>query len=232
MVRKPIKGSVIDVEGGDGSGKGTQVKFLSDRLVSLGYNVAIFDFPRYGEFYGKEVGRLMRGAYGPLDKVDPFLAALLYAGDRLEALPEIKYDLESGAVVLCNRFVSSNLAHGAAKYQDMASAIKFIAKVEYMEYGINRLPVPDLQLFLDVPPEGARRMLASKGEREYMGGRGIDLAEADLSHQEKARMMYQWLCENREGFVRVDCGLETEGIKSRKEVEALIWGEVNKKFIL
>lgn len=231
MDRKPIKGALIVFEGGDGSGKGTQVSLLKERLEGRGHYVKVYDFPRYERFFGQEVGALMRGDYGPLNKVHPFLAAMLYAGDRLDAAPQMRVDLK-GCVVLCNRYVSSNLAHGAAKCSDLDSAVRFIQKVEFMEYGINNLPQPDLQLFLDVPAEGAVRMLSTKGERVYMGGRGMDLAEADLGHQEKVGMMYRWLCENRRGYVRIDCALEFGEVKTKEEIEALIWDEINRHFVV
>ncbi len=232
MDRKPIRGALIVFEGGDGTGKGTQVERLTEKFQGLGYAVSVFDFPRYDTFYGQEVGRLMKGGYGPLNQVHPFLAAMLYAGDRLDAAPQMRADLHGRRVVLCNRYVASNLAHGGAKHTDIAEAVRFIQKVEFMEYGVNDLPRPDLQLFLDVPAEGARRMLTTKGERIYMEGKGIDLAEADLNHQEKTGMMYRWLCMNRPGFARVDCALESGEVRTKEEIEALIWGEINRNFVV
>lgn len=232
MDRKPIRGSLIVLEGGDGSGKGTQVGRLMERLSSLDIPVAIFDFPRYDTFYGQEVGRLMNGGYGPLNQVHPFLAAMLYAGDRLDAAPTMKEDLKAGYVVLCNRYVASNLAHGAAKFTDMVQALNFISKVEYMEYGVNNLSRPDLQMFLDVTVLQAKEMLATKGEREYMGGKGVDQAESDLTHQEKAVMMYRWLCENRPGFVRIECERLGDSEKEKEVRHELIWAEINKHFVV
>ena len=232
MDRKPIEGSLIVLEGGDGSGKGTQVDLLKDRLEESGYTVRVYDFPRYDTFFGQEVGALMRGEYGSLNKVHPFLAAMLYAGDRLDAAPQMKADLKGGCVVLCNRYVASNLAHGGAKYLSMAEAARFIQKVEFMEYGANNLPVPDLQLFLDVPVEYAQEMLASKGERVYLRGKGVDLAEADLGHQEKAVWMYRWLCENRQNFVRIECEQLGDVDVEKEFRHELIWAEICHSFVV
>ncbi len=223
---------MIVLEGGDGSGKGTQLARLAERLLGLSLAVAIYDFPRYDSFYGQEVGRLMKGGYGPLNQVHPFLAAMLYAGDRLDAAPQMRADLHSRRVVLCNRYVASNLAHGGAKHANTEEAVRFIQKVEYMEYGVNDLPRPDLQLFLDVPAEHAREMLATKGEREYLGGKGFDLAEADLGHQEKAVMMYRWLCENRPNFVRIECERLGDVEREKEARHELIWEELERHFIV
>lgn len=232
MDRINIGGKLVVLEGGDGSGKGTQVGRLTERLRGLGHDVSIFDFPRYGTFYGQKVGMLLNGGFGRLSEVPPFLAAMLYAGDRLDAAPQMRSDLAGRGVVLCNRYVASNLAHGGAKYTDVNEALAFIQDVEFMEYGVNALPRPDLQLFLDVPAVHAQEMLMTKGEREYMGGKGLDLAEADLSHQEKTVMTYRWLCENRPNFVRIEC-TKLGDVEKEKEIRhELIWAEINRRFVV
>lgn len=232
MDRSTLAGKFIVIEGGDGSGKGTQVALLKERVEAMGIPVRVYDFPRYDTFFGQEVARLLRGEYGPLSSVDPFLAALLYAGDRLDAAPQMRADLSGGCFLIANRYVSSNLAHGGAKYRSLEEAARFVTKVEYLEYAVNCLPRADLQLFLDVPAARARLLLAGKGEREYMGGRGVDLAEADLSHQEKAVMMYRWLCENKPYIARLDCTSEAGELLSIEEIHQRIWSEICSRFVV
>src|SRR5271169_3521244 len=104
-------GKLIAIEGIDGSGKRTQLDLLSSELDSRGLNTFRISFPRYESFYGKLVGRYLNGEFGALDAVDPHLSSLLYAGDRLEAKPEIEGALSAGKIVLADRYVGSNLAH-------------------------------------------------------------------------------------------------------------------------
>jgi dTMP kinase len=82
-------GKLIVIEGVDGSGKRTQTDLLARALAARGVPCATFSFPRYGSFFGKMIARFLNGEFGPLEAVNPHLAALLYAGNRLEAKPEL-----------------------------------------------------------------------------------------------------------------------------------------------
>ena len=105
------RGKLIAVEGIDGSGKQTQVRLLARALESRGRQVLSTGFPHYDSWFGKMVGQFLNGDFGPLDSVDPHFTALLYAGDRFECKRPIVAALESGGVVLADRYVGSNLAH-------------------------------------------------------------------------------------------------------------------------
>src|SRR5262245_7692898 len=104
------RGKLIAVEGIDGSGKGTQVRLLARELGSQGYRVLSTGFPQYESWFGKMVGQFLNGDFGPLDSVDPHFTALLYAGDRFECKQPIVEALESGGIVLADRYIASNLA--------------------------------------------------------------------------------------------------------------------------
>src|SRR5258706_2641346 len=109
------RGTLIAVEGIDGSGKQTQVRVLARELESRGYQVLTTGFAQYDSWFGKMVVQFLNGDLGPLNSVDPHFAALLYAGDRFECKQPIAAALESGAVVLAERYVASSLAHQAAR---------------------------------------------------------------------------------------------------------------------
>src|SRR5271163_4764483 len=108
-------GKLIAIEGIDGSGKRTQVELLAHALTERGYTVHQIAFPKYESTFGKLVGQFLDGRLGPLEHVDPRFTALLYAGDRLEAKPELEAALQQGQIVLADRYVASNLAHQGAR---------------------------------------------------------------------------------------------------------------------
>ena len=61
------------------------------------------------------VSKYLNGELGTLEKVDPRFAALLYAGDRFESKSQLEGALNEGKIVLCDRYIASNLAHQVAR---------------------------------------------------------------------------------------------------------------------
>src|SRR3712207_3314277 len=107
---------LIAIEGIDGSGKGTQARLLRERCRAAGLSAALISFPRYAETrFGRAVGKFLNGRFGTLDQVSPFLAALLYAGDRFESRTLLRESLFANDVVVLNRYVASNVAHQGSK---------------------------------------------------------------------------------------------------------------------
>src|SRR5258708_36989810 len=92
------------LEGADGSGKTTQLGLLKERLEAAGYDVAVFDFPRYEEPSSYFVKQYLEGNFGPASEVSPYTASLFYALDRFEAAPQIRQALSDDKIVLSNRY--------------------------------------------------------------------------------------------------------------------------------
>src|SRR6478752_4883900 len=100
------------MEGIDGSGKGTQAALLQERLNRAGTRTALLSFPRYQETaFGTQIGKFLNAEFGGLDQVHPILASLLFAGDRFESRSLIHQSLADHQIVLCDRYVASNIAH-------------------------------------------------------------------------------------------------------------------------
>lgn len=185
-------GRLIAVEGIDGSGKGTQSRLLADRLQASGGRVALLSFPRYAETtFGGFVGEYLNGRFGSLDAVHPLLAALLFAGDRLESRGLILDALAAHDVVICDRYVASNVAHQSAK-REGAERAELARRIEAVEYGVHALPRPDRTLLLDLSAAHAARHIAAKAKRDYTDA-AADLHEADTGYLDRVRTTYREL---------------------------------------
>lgn len=221
-----MKGLFVVLEGGDGAGKSTQLKLLSDFFKKNGRTVHAIHFPRLNtKPYGEMIADFLRGEYGAIDSVHPKLAALLYALDRREAAEGLRTVLEAGAVLLADRYIFSNLAYQCAKVSDPGERVKLADWIENLEYGSHGIPRPDLTLYLDVPLDFALAKL-SRGrdgvDRNYLRG-GRDIHEGSASLQEKVREIFLFLAKKRTGELGVvDCHDSSGGMANRQTIHSRI----------
>jgi dTMP kinase len=198
----PTRGKFIALEGIDGSGKRTQLELLAAELARRGIAHVRVSFPRYDGFFGALVAQFLNGEFGTLDKVDPHFSALLYAGDRLEAKPELEAQLLRGTIVLSDRYIGSNLAHQTAR-MPREHREEFLAWLKKLEYGVYGLPVEDLVIYLRLPPAEAHRLVGQKGARDYTNLRR-DLLEDDIAHLAAASETYGLLAR-QPNWATVEC---------------------------
>jgi dTMP kinase len=189
----PARGKFIVIEGIDGSGKRTQIDLLVRALEAKGVAVAQIGFPNYDGFFGKLVGQFLNGDFGALDSVDPHFSAMLYAGDRLQAAPGIRQDLDAGKMVLADRYIASNLAHQGSRVP-REKRDEFLAWLKKLEYEIYALPQEDLVIYLRVNADEAHRLVGEKAKRDYTRLKR-DILEADMEHLETAAQVYDQLAK-------------------------------------
>jgi dTMP kinase len=198
----PTRGKLIALEGIDGSGKRTQLDLLARELDTRGLATFRISFPRYESFFGELVGRYLNGDFGPLGALDPRLSSVLYAGDRLEAKPEIEAALSSGKIVLADRYIGSNMAHQSARVPPEQRE-EFFAWLKRLEYGLYGLPPEDLVVYLRVPVGEAHRLVELKSARVYTRLKR-DIQEADMKHLEQTAIIYDRLA-TEPNWARIDC---------------------------
>lgn len=203
---------LIVIDGIDGSGKTTQVELLAKYLTDKNIPYEIISFPRYEDnLYGKLIRRYLEGEFGGIKQVNPYLMALAYAGDRVLAKPEVESWLNSGKVVIANRYVSSSKAHLGANLPE-AQRKQFMNWIDQLEYQTNGLPKEDLTILLDVDP--------SMGQ-ENVSGKHEDIHERNLKHLDKASKIYLELCKAEENWQVVDC-MDRLTMKSKEQIHELI----------
>jgi dTMP kinase len=217
-------GLLLVFEGIDGSGKGTQAARLAETAAGRGYSVASFSFPLYdGNPFSRAIGAYLNGEYGGLDEVHPALSALLYACDRHHARPQLVAALEECDLVVCDRYVASNLAHQGSQLEG-AERERLLEWLDEVEYGEFALPRPGLVVLLDAPPTLARELVARKGARSYTS-LDHDILESDTAHGDASRKIYLDLAR-REGWHVVGAAGEDGSVRSVDEVAGEIWAVV------
>ena len=212
---------LIVIEGLDGAGKSTQMELLRRYLTERGRGCAYLHFPRFdAPVYGELIARFLRGELGAVDAVDPYVVALLFAGDRADAAPMLREWLAQGRFVLLDRYVPSNVAYQCAKLVDREQQDALRRWILELEYVHNGMPQPDAALFLDVPfafTERSLRAQRSGDDRAYLNG-GVDIHEASLAFQRRVREMYLRM-GSEEGTPRtVDCSTPEGGMATPGEV--------------
>jgi dTMP kinase len=222
----PVQGAFVAIEGIDGSGKGTQAALLVEAARRAGHEVASFSFPLYdGNPFSVAVSDYLNGAFGTVDQVHPELSGLLYACDRFHARPALEQAIAEHDLVVCDRYVASNLAHQGAKLAgaDRQRLLDWLVAVEFGEFG---LPRPDLVVLLDLPPALAQTLVGRKAARSYTA-MAADIHEDARDHLASAREVYLELAERdpdvwRTVAVRDDQG----GIRTPEDVAAEVWAAV------
>lgn len=211
----------IVLEGLDGAGKSTQIAKLRDMFRARGVESEYLHFPRFdAPVYGELIARFLRGDLGSVESVNPYLVALLYAGDRAAAAATIRGWLADGKVVIVDRYVYSNIGYQCAKLPrgEARNMLKdWILHTEYEEFAI---PRPDLSLFLDVPFAFTAKKLSETREgddRAYLQG-GKDIHEASLDLQRSVREVYIDSAEQGDDIKVVDCSTAEGAMASPEEI--------------
>jgi dTMP kinase len=196
------------VEGIDGAGKSTQIRLLREYFSRRGFSCEYLHFPRTEEpFFGELIARFLRGEFGSLNEVDPWLVAMLYAGDRKDASELIKGWLKTGNMVLLDRYTYSNIAYQCAKLADPESQEDLMNWILDLEFRHFSIPLPDLNIFLDVPfCFTEKKLLSSRtgNDRNYLNGNS-DIHEESLAFQKKVRDMYLHVAESDDRLCIVNC---------------------------
>jgi dTMP kinase len=204
----------VVIEGLDGSGKSTQLKMLRGYLDERNVPFKYIHFPRLEEgIYGKLIARFLRGDMGKNDQVDPYLVALIFAGDRTDASELIREWLDEGYLVIVDRYVYSNIAFQCAKLSSERERNRLRDWILEFEFEHNKLPRPNVNLYLNVPKEFTRKQLKNTrdgDDRAYLKGER-DIHEENLDFQEQVRQVYLSLTHHVKDLEIIQC-MDQDGL--------------------
>jgi len=150
-----MRAPFITFEGGEGSGKSTQINLLKDFFVSKKIDFVITKEPG-GTPLGVELRRLL--VEGDADKMDAIAEALLFFADRrIHLAQKVWPALDEGKWVISDRFADSTMAYQYYAYNKRLS--KEDIKTLY-QFAVGNFE-PDLTFILDIAPEiGLKRSFA------------------------------------------------------------------------
>ena len=204
-------GFFITFEGGDASGKSTQVRRLGRKLKNLGKPYILLSEPG-GISLGKKIRRIVKFSPSPISAEAELL---LFLASRAQLVREvIQPALSNGKIVICDRFSDSTLA-----YQGFGRGIDLDLIRELDQFSTNGLK-PNLSILLDLDPILAknRRKVSLKDRFE------------SLNYQSSGgNTFYQKL---REGYLSLakedpDRWLVLDGELPISELTSLIWNRIH-----
>lgn len=216
-------GYVIVIEGTDGCGKQTQSRALYQRLLEEGYNVRMQSFPNYDSPSASTVKMYLGGEFGDDMSMSPYQASVLYAVDRLCTYQkDLKEFYQNGGIIVMDRYVQSNMLHQAGKIKDREEVDKFLAWLDKLEFGDLELPRADKVIFLDVPIDVSRQLMAERGIHKTNTVR--DVHEENSDHLLHAYNSGKYCCE-KFGWSVINCS-ENGKMRSREDISSDIWDRV------
>jgi len=168
------------------------------------------------------IGNFLDGKFG---EVSPEFLALAFATDRFSQREDLKRDLESGAIVICDRYVLSNIAFQTAKISDEKRSLELENLLIWLEFEQFDLPRPDLEIILtatDQYYQDGRHLARSEDPTRSYISSGADIHEGSSSLQLEVNSYFKSLSET---VNRKKLAIEYEN-GSRRSVENIhesIW---------
>ncbi len=224
------KGKLIVIDGTDGSGKATQVNLLRERLSREGHTVKVLDFPEYYKnFFGAFIGHCLSEQYYNWINVHPKIASIAYAADRWESSAEIQNWLKKGYIVLANRYVSANQIHQGGKIANATKRANFIKWLDKMEYGVFKIPRPDVVFYLNMPMKNILKLIRERNKktaRVYMGKKK-DIVEGNIPYLTNSNKSGLWLAKMEKGWVKIEC-VKNGALRTREDIHQEIYEKIRK----
>lgn len=181
-------GTLIVIDGLDGSGKNTQSKLLFQKLQSEGKKVRLVSFPDYESPACSPVKMYLGGEFGTdPDAVNSYAASTFFAVDRFASFRlDWKKDYDEGAIIIANRYTTANAIHQLTKLppEEHQAFLNWLYDFEFVKLG---LPVPDLTLILSIPVEKSLELIDKRGETKDIHENRDHLKKAALAAETCAR---------------------------------------------
>lgn len=204
-------GRFITFEGGEGSGKSTQVKLLADHLRNAGYDVLVTREPG-GSPNAEAIRQFLLS--GKAEGKGPRAEAMLFTAARMDHVEQtIRPALEAGTWVLCDRFMDSTRV-----YQGMDLDSQTVDLLEKIAVDKTR---PDLTILLDLPAcLGLQRALS----RDPDGVKDRFEKEDEALHEARRQAFLKLAVSEPKRFSVIDAS------RPSHLVDSLVWKACRRRF--
>lgn len=155
--------------------------------------------------------------------MNAYAASTLFAVDRFASYKEDwGKDYENGAVILANRYTTSNAVHQASKLgpEEREEYVTWLFDLEYRRLG---LPEPDLVIYLDMPTALSESMLR---HREAATGTTADIHERDDDYLRRCRLCAREIAESQ-GWCSISCAAKGR-VRTVEDIHQEAWALVEK----
>ena len=202
-----MAGKIIVIEGLDGSGKATQTELLYKKMLNMGKPVKKLTFPVYESEGSAPVRMYLNGEFGDNpDDVNPYTASTFYGVDRvISYLKDWKKDYEEGAILLCDRYSTSNPIYQLGKLPESQydEYLNWLSDFEHKKLGI---PAPDYVIYLDMPIEVSQKLMSKR----YSGDESKkDIHEKNQEFLKRCRNSAMY-CSKKLNWEVVSCAENSE----------------------
>jgi len=214
------RGKLIVFEGANGSGKTTQVKLILKKLKKEGYNICHMKYPQYNKFYGNLTHRYLKGEFGKLEEVSPYLASLLYACDRWSKRDELRRWLKEGKIVISDRYVSTSQIFLSGIFKQKKKQDEMIKWIGNLEYKVNKMPNPNFTVYLDVPLKLSLKLIKKRNN-------GKDIQEKDITYLKRTENISKKLIKSNK-WITIPC-TKNGKLLSINEIKNKVWGVIKNK---
>lgn len=209
-----MSGTLIVIEGLDGSGKATQTALLAKALATAGKNVRQITFPDYESDSSALVKMYLSGKFGSKpDDVNAYAASTLYSVDRFASFKTNWGEFyQNGGIIIADRYTTSNAVHQCSKLpqEQWDAFLDWLFDFEYNKIGI---PAPKRVIYLQVDPAVSQKLMTNR----YKGDEAQkDIHEKNLEYLSRSKQAASY-CASHLGWAKVEC-CQQEAMRSVEEI--------------
>lgn len=168
-----MRGLLISFEGGDNSGKSTQMRLVAEELKEKGYKVVCLSFPNDESEIGSFIYKCLKN--GDVRNINNKAFQYLYVADQINMQDKINEYMEKGYIVILDRYDLSSivyllantmLKHESKIITSLKDKEEYLVLSNKLYVGQSFLQKPDITLLFDISNETMKKRNKLSDENE------------------------------------------------------------------